>query len=73
MPVATILLWCVAIYFALGAAFAAAFVIWGAARIDHAAQGMPIQARIMIAPASAALWPFLALRWARVENGERRP
>jgi hypothetical protein len=53
------------VYFAVGAAFAVAFVLRGAARIDPAARGATWGFRLAILPGAAALWPLLARRWAR--------
>lgn len=49
-------------YLAIGALFALGFVSFGAARIDPAAKAMPIQARLIIFPASALLWPLILLK-----------
>lgn len=46
-------------YLGAGTVFALGFAIWGAARIDPAAHGMPIAARLLILPGAAALWPLL--------------
>ena len=46
-------------YLGAGAVFALGFAIWGAARIDPAAHGMPISARLLLVPGAAALWPLL--------------
>lgn len=46
-------------YLAVGAVFAPGFALWGAARIDPAAVGMPIVARLLILPGAVALWPLL--------------
>jgi hypothetical protein len=50
-------------YLVLGLVFAAAFVTWGVAAIDPAAQGMPRLARLLIVPGAAALWPLLLWKW----------
>ena len=50
-------------YATLGLVFAAAFVAKGANAIDPAAGPSGIGFRIMIFPASAALWPLLLKRW----------
>lgn len=52
-----------AAYLAVGCLFALAFVIRGAAKIDPAARHMPLGARLLIAPGSAALWPLLLWKW----------
>ena len=50
-------------YLSVGLLFALAFVVWGAPRIDPQAVGGSWGFRLAILPASAALWPILALRW----------
>ncbi len=51
------------IYSGLGFVFALAFVSVGAGRIDPGAGQAPLGFRLLIFPASAALWPLLAWRW----------
>lgn len=51
------------VYVAVGLLFAVAFVAIGAARIDPGARGAPLGFRLLIFPASVALWPLLARRW----------
>lgn len=46
-------------YLALGALFGIYFVGWGAPLIDAEARGMPLRLRVLLWPASAALWPVL--------------
>lgn len=46
-------------YALAGAIFALWFATFGASRIDPAARGMPLQARLLILPASALLWPLM--------------
>jgi len=46
-------------YLALGAVFGVYFVSWGAARLDPEARGLPFLLRLMLLPASVALWPVL--------------
>ena len=53
----------VGIYLALGLVFAVAFAFWGANRIDPSAQKGTIGFRLLIIPASMALWPLLLGRW----------
>jgi hypothetical protein len=53
----------IALYAAVGLAFAVAFVVRGIGSVDSRAQGASIGFRLMILPASAALWPLLARRW----------
>ena len=52
-------------YLALGALIALLFVFLGAGRIDPAAQGMPLQARLIIWPGCTLLWPLILVKWLR--------
>ncbi len=53
-------------YLLLGLVFALAFVTRGVAKVDPAAQGGSTWGfRLLILPASVALWPLLAWRWLR--------
>lgn len=52
-----------AIYVAIGLVFALAFAWRGAGKIDPMAKEGTWGFRILIIPASAALWPLLARRW----------
>lgn len=60
---------CVAVYGALGLVFAVAFVLHGAARVDHAAKGSRWTFRLMILPGATALWPLLLMKWVRADKG----
>ncbi|GJM21606.1 MAG: hypothetical protein DHS20C15_15210 [Planctomycetota bacterium] len=53
------------VYVALGLLFALAFVIAGAQRIDPDARGGSWGFKLAVLPGVCALWPLLALRWAR--------
>ena len=46
-------------YCLLGAIFGLYFVSWGAARLDPDAHEMPVMLRLLLWPASVALWPLL--------------
>ncbi|MEO6710861.1 MAG: hypothetical protein ABI054_12760 [Planctomycetota bacterium] len=50
---------------AIGLVFALAFAFVGAGRVDRDARSGSFGFRILILPASAALWPLLLLRWVR--------
>lgn len=50
-------------YTALGLVFAIAFVFYGVRQVDPAAKDSPLIFRLLIIPASAALWPLLLKRW----------
>jgi hypothetical protein len=58
-------LFVVAAYALAGAVFALAFVTVGVVRLDAAARGASWAFRALILPGSAALWPVLAVKWAR--------
>jgi len=53
------------VYGVTGLVFAIAFVTAGAARIDAAAKRSSWGFRIIILPASVALWPWLFGKWVR--------
>ena len=63
-PIALILL-VLAAHLALGALFALPFLARGVALIDPATRGSSPWFRVLILPGVAALWPVLAVRWAR--------
>jgi hypothetical protein len=65
MSVAHAILFLAAAYAVAGLAFTVAFVTVGVGRIDHAARGSPIGFRLIILPASVALWPVLLIKWVR--------
>lgn len=65
IPLANVVVVVTAGYLLVGALFALAFAFKGASRVDHAASGTPLLFKLLILPASAALWPWLAARWAR--------
>lgn len=50
---------------AIGVLFAIAFASVGAGRIDHEARSGSFGFRVLIFPASVALWPLLLMRWLR--------
>lgn len=54
-----------AAYAAVGVIVGAAFVTWGAGRVDPSARGAGIGFRLIILPGSAGLWPVVILAWAR--------
>lgn len=60
---ASLIISALGLYLAIGAAFAVAFVVLGAKRIDPAAASMTLGARLLVLPGCAALWPLLLLRW----------
>lgn len=54
------------LYLTLGLAFAAWFVPAGAARLDPAARHGSLGFRLLILPATVALWPLLVWRLWRM-------
>jgi hypothetical protein len=52
-----------ALYAAVGAAFAALFLIIGLNRIDNGAKGAGLGFRLLIIPGLIALWPLMLIRW----------
>lgn len=59
----------VAIYGAVGAAFAVFFVAIGGAAIDPILNKTPFRTRILFAPGAVALWPVLLLKWKNAGGG----
>ncbi len=57
------------LYVAIGIAFAVAFVLRGANRIDPSARTGTWGFRVLIFPGAAALWPLLLVRWLRADSG----
>lgn len=68
VALASALLGALALYLGLGLLFALVFVSFGAERIDPAAARMPLQARLIILPGVALLWPLMAWKWLRREG-----
>ncbi|MEM6899883.1 MAG: hypothetical protein AAF583_08940 [Pseudomonadota bacterium] len=54
---------CLGLYFGFGLLFAFAFVSFGVSRIDPAARGMPLKARLIILPGVMLLWPLMGYKW----------
>lgn len=50
------------LYAAAGLIIALLYAIFGAAKIDPAAKGMPLQARVIIMPGVALLWPVMLVK-----------
>lgn len=63
-------------YLGAGAVFAILFVTRGVGRVDPASRGAPLGVRLLIFPGVTLLWPYLAWRWLRADQGlpvERSP
>jgi hypothetical protein len=55
-----------ALYAVVGAATALAFVTFGIARVLPAGTLVTLEARVLLMPGAALLWPYVLLRWIKV-------
>ena len=62
-PLVAFLLNALAIYAAVGAVTALAFVSLGVTRVQPAP--VSLGARVLILPGAAALWPYVVTRWLK--------
>lgn len=69
--VADVLVIAVAVYAAIGALLAIAFVTIGVERIDPVAAGALWLFRVLIWPGVAALWPVMLMKWLRATRVHR--
>jgi type IV secretory pathway TrbL component len=60
---ATLFVYAIGLYGAIGFLFSIAFVVVGVSRIDLQAVGTGIFFRLLILPGCVALWPLLLRRW----------
>ncbi len=60
------------VYLSLGLAFAVLFALSGYKKIDKVATSASLLLRLLWMPAAIALWPLLAMIWARSEDGVER-
>jgi hypothetical protein len=65
-PIVAFLLNALALYAAIGAVIALAFVAFGVTRVQAAS--VSLGARILILPGAAALWPYVLVRWLKVKR-----
>jgi hypothetical protein len=65
MWVARAILVAVGTYGLVGLLFGVGFAVWGAPRLDPAVRGSSPFFRLLILPASAALWPLMLVQWAK--------
>jgi hypothetical protein len=63
MTLPQLLITAAAVYAGIGAAFAMAFILRGAATIDPVASHAGWGFRLLILPGSVALWPLLLFKW----------
>jgi hypothetical protein len=54
-----------ALYAAMGVAIAAAFLVFGVTRVLPEPVPVTLGARIMLFPGTAALWPYVLIRWLK--------
>lgn len=71
LTIATILLAFLGFYALLGLGFAIAFVTRGIRTVDPTAAHASIGVRLILLPASAALWPLLLLKWRHAARSHR--
>jgi len=62
-PIVAFLLNALALYAAIGAVAALAFVAFGVTHVQPAS--VSLGARILILPGAAALWPYVLFRWLK--------
>jgi len=60
---ASLFVYALYVYLAIGTAFAIAFVTVGVKRIDSQAIGSSLGFRALMFPGAAAFWPLLLRRW----------
>jgi hypothetical protein len=64
-PDVMIVLLALALYAAMGVAIAAAFLVFGVTRVLPEPVPVTLGARIMLFPGTAALWPYVLIRWLK--------
>ncbi len=73
MTIASVLIIIVLAYAALGGIFTLALLARGLSRVDPSTVGAGLAFRMLIAPGCVALWPVLAVKWARAGQPRREP
>jgi hypothetical protein len=63
MTIGTVLLYAFGVYVAVGIAVGIAFVSHGVTRVLEHPATVSFGARLLLFPASAALWPIILRRW----------
>jgi hypothetical protein len=61
----TVLLYAFAVYCAIGVSFGLFFVFLGVTRVLEHPSPVSTGARVLLFPASAALWPLILWRWIK--------
>jgi hypothetical protein len=57
-----------ALYAAIGAVTAVAFVTFGLARVLPVGTPVTVGARALLIPGAAILWPYVLLRWVKARG-----
>jgi hypothetical protein len=65
MTIGSILLYAFGVYVAVGVVAGVAFVLFGVTRVFGRPTPVSTGARILLFPASAALWPLVLRRWLK--------
>jgi hypothetical protein len=68
MTLASLIGYGLALYAAAGLGLGLAFVTAGASRVLPGAGTFTLGARLMILPGTAALWPYVLVRWLRARD-----
>lgn len=63
MAMAQAIVFCAALYLAIGATVGFLFLALGVSRLDTAAKGASLFFRLTIFAGCAVLWPYIVLRW----------
>jgi hypothetical protein len=70
--IASVVLYGLALYAALGVGIGAAFVVLGVTRVLTEPATVTVPARLLLLPGAIALWPVVLRRWLRVARPEPR-
>jgi len=65
---ASVILYGLALYAAVGVVAALAFVSVGLSRVLHPPVPATVGARILLLPGAFALWPYILIRWRKARS-----
>jgi hypothetical protein len=65
---ASVILYGLELYAAVGVVMALAFVSGGLSQVVHPPMPATLGARILLLPGSFALWPYVLIRWHRARS-----
>jgi hypothetical protein len=68
MTMPSAILYGLALYAAAGVVTALAFVSFGITQVLHPPMPATVGARILLLPASFALWPYILIRWRKARS-----